>query len=263
MSHYLALVLIKDEPAEPEQLLVQPARVTEHLDRLLAPYDENTEVAPYEETCSCVGREAQLAGREHADRVVGSFDDKRTEFRATVVPQLGERLGLAPDQPPTDRQANEAWAAFIEDFRAAHEVAELAAARAHPMFERPAPNCDECSGGGTRLSTYNPKSKWDWWVIGGRWDGIVVHGAPREGENSRESEEQLDHNAARVSELKESILEYVHAIITPDGAWHEQGRMGWWGMVMDEKPENVWRNEAATILLTHRGALAVGCDLHI
>jgi hypothetical protein len=66
-----------------------------------------------------------------------------------------------------------------------------------------------------------------------------------------------------VSELKESILEYVHAIITPDGAWHEQGRMGWWGMIHDEKPENVWRNEAATILLTHRDALAVGCDLDI
>lgn len=24
---------------------------------------------------------------------------------------------------------------------------------------------------GGRLSTYNPKSKWDWYVIGGRWDG--------------------------------------------------------------------------------------------
>uniref|UniRef100_UPI00052720DB hypothetical protein n=1 Tax=Streptomyces sp. NRRL F-6674 TaxID=1463877 RepID=UPI00052720DB len=34
------------------------------------------------------------------------------------------------------------------------------------------------------VSTYNPKSKWDWWQIGGRWTGYFVpvegaHGDPR------------------------------------------------------------------------------------
>jgi hypothetical protein len=24
-------------------------------------------------------------------------------------------------------------------------------------------------------STYNPQSKWDWWVIGGRWEGFFLH----------------------------------------------------------------------------------------
>jgi len=27
-----------------------------------------------------------------------------------------------------------------------------------------------------------------------------------------------------------------HAFITPDGKWHEAGRMGWWAIVSDEKP---------------------------
>jgi hypothetical protein len=26
-----------------------------------------------------------------------------------------------------------------------------------------------------RRSTYNPHSKWDWWVIGGRWEGFFLH----------------------------------------------------------------------------------------
>jgi len=33
------------------------------------------------------------------------------------------------------------------------------------------PGCDECHGTGTVMSTCNPKSKWDWWVVGGRWAG--------------------------------------------------------------------------------------------
>ena len=37
MSHYLTLVLIKDEAAQSEESLLQTARVAEHLDRLLAP----------------------------------------------------------------------------------------------------------------------------------------------------------------------------------------------------------------------------------
>jgi hypothetical protein len=120
-------------------------------------------------------------------------------------------------------------------------------------------DCADCHGAGVRTTTYNPNSKWDWWVVGGRWHGIVRHGLFREGGG----QESLSDNAAPVAELKENIPEYIHAIVTPDGAWHEQGRMGWWGMVQDEKAEDAWRREVAALLLEHRRALAVGCDLHI
>ncbi len=31
-----------------------------------------------------------------------------------------------------------------------------------------------CMGTGITTSTYNPESKWDWWVIGGRWAGFFI-----------------------------------------------------------------------------------------
>lgn len=35
---------------------------------------------------------------------------------------------------------------------------------------------------GDEMTTYNPKSKWDWWTIGGRWDGYL--GTTDEEDNS-------------------------------------------------------------------------------
>ncbi len=40
----------------------------------------------------------------------------------------------------------------------------------------PASDCEDCEGSGTRVTTYNPASKWDWYVIGGRWEGELVEG---------------------------------------------------------------------------------------
>jgi mono/diheme cytochrome c family protein len=256
MSHFLTLVLVDVPGLRPEELRRRPRIVREQLDRLLAPYDENTAVAPYEDRCPCVGLEAERAGRAHADQTVGTYDAQRRLFHAEVAPTLLPEPGEAA---VTQRQLEAAWQAFTAEFRAAYKTAEHASARAHPLFERPSPDCADCHGAGVRTTTYNPKSKWDWWVVGGRWHGIVRHGVFREGGD----QESLSDNAAPVSELKENIPEYIHAVVTPDGAWHEQGWMGWWGMVRDEKPEDAWRREVAALLLEHRRALAVGCDLHI
>jgi len=37
----------------------------------------------------------------------------------------------------------------------------------------PDPQCEECNGAGKVSTDYNPKAEWDWWVIGGRFDGVV------------------------------------------------------------------------------------------
>jgi len=258
MSHFLTLVLVEDLGTPPGKLLrSRPQSVLAEVERLLAPYDEAIEVAPYEEPCFCVGRDAEHAGIEHADRTVGTFDAKRAEFRDRVLPRLME--GSAPGERPSEKELDAAWREFTAEFRAAYEQAALAGARAHPMFEKPDPGCDECVGSGVRSSTYNPDSKWDWWTVGGRWDGIVAHGVFRDGAERG----LLEHNAAPVAELRENILEHVHAIVTPDGGWHERGSMGWWGIVHEPKSDGAWMDEAARLLLARRGAVAVGCDLHI
>lgn len=57
----------------------------------------------------------------------------------------------------------------------------------------------------------NPNRKWDWWTIGGRWNGMI------EGKN-----------VVQIKELKKP--EDVHAFaIMKDGVWHEKGSLGFWG----------------------------------
>jgi hypothetical protein len=105
---------------------------------------------------------------------------------------------------------------------------------------------------GEPVSTYNPDSKWDWYVIGGRWDGWI-----NDLDTSRES---LTDNMALTEEAiaREKI---PHAIITPDGEWHERGQMGWWAMLLTEN-EN-WEQEARALLASYVGHRVVIVDAHI
>ena len=110
----------------------------------------------------------------------------------------------------------------------------------------------------------NPNAKWDWYEIGGRWDGyfdganiinvkdydtaidIEVYNARykewKEWEGGKEFsiDENFDFafynpeylksfykNAETYARVK--ATPWMRAIITPDGEWHEVGEMGWWG----------------------------------
>lgn len=112
-------------------------------------------------------------------------------------------------------------------------------------------------------STYNPKSKWDYWVIGGRWNG-EIRNAPRDdgvGFNFGEEFHQLSENIIRVKELDHKLVPF--AVVTPDGNWHERGKMGWWAMVRDEKPDDDWENEVMKLIQSHQDCWAIGVDCHI
>lgn len=105
---------------------------------------------------------------------------------------------------------------------------------------------------GEPVSTYNPDSKWDWYVVGGRWDGWI-----NDLDTSRES---LADNTALTEEAiaRDKI---PHAIITPDGQWHERGQMGWWAMLLTEN-EN-WDEAARALLASYPGHRVVIVDAHI
>jgi len=62
------------------------------------------------------------------------------------------------------------------------------------------------------ISTFNPNSEYDWYVIGGRWEDIVPG------------------NKCKVSEIPKYFTEYLPSVIvTPDG-WHASKDWSWWGM---------------------------------
>lgn len=140
-------------------------------------------------------------------------------------------------------------------------------------------------------TTYNPKSKWDWWAIGGSFAGWLKARRGQWGEGSAFSnnprkpgeydiaeigdvdfspDQQIYTESLRLWEIvvedsplrigekdltrspyhnktyfmdkygdKETFAKTracfaPYACVTPDGEWHEPGRMGWWGISLAE-----------------------------
>lgn len=114
---------------------------------------------------------------------------------------------------------------------------------------------------GRRGCWYNPYAKWDWRKVGGRW-GQMLGGL----DSARISDYRFDDDmeaAKRARREWECLVEgrgdgageffpvspgylrdtygtkeeyvaycsrfHTHAVVTPDGRWHEVGEMGWFG----------------------------------
>ena len=75
---------------------------------------------------------------------------------------------------------------------------------------------------GSILSKYNPKSKWDWYQIGGRWSNSIPG------------------DEVKMSDIPIEKIETPYAFITPDGEWVERGEMGWFGVGSNEMDKDEW-----------------------
>jgi hypothetical protein len=115
---------------------------------------------------------------------------------------------------------------------------------------------------GQPVSTYNPDSKWDWYRIGGRWDGWITGNeqSSDHGFNFGARHETVANNSA-TTELALERNTIPHAIITPDGQWRERGHMGWWAILITENDN--WDSEAREILARYPGHRVVIVDAHI
>lgn len=212
--------------------------LTKHIEAVMSPFDENTEVDPYPHKCSCVGYDARRFATDEAWRAIGTYDVARAAFF--------ERHPEFADLSPFDDRVDDAW--FAEVVKPHDEKeAELLATRTDR--EAADPECDECSGTGLYQSTYNPKSKWDWWSVGGRWDGYMPNG-----------KNTIDIGEALASDKFISPF----AILTPDGQWIERGSMGWFAIVSDQKEtREQWNEKVREILGKHTGCSITVVDCHI
>ncbi|PSR32193.1 MAG: hypothetical protein C7B46_15365 [Sulfobacillus benefaciens] len=212
MSHFLTLVLVPSSTPR--------AKIFDAVAALLAPFDENVDVDAYPVDCACRNGIAERAGRVAADREVGSLSALRARYRAL---------------PFADRPE---WTTFS----AAYQAVVERVAHAHPLYQQPDPQCDDCQGTGTRLSMYNPDSQWDWWAIGG-WDGSLH-----------------PDNVLPVRDLLVSWASHAHptmpfAVVTPDGQWHQHA--------VNAVSADDWGQTVRMLLQADLDALAVTCDLHI
>lgn len=98
--------------------------------------------------------------------------------------------------------------------------------------------------------SYNRDTKWDWYEIGGRWDGFL-------------SDNRMIASSLRRSPLLKKLL--PHDFLTPDGVWHARARIatGAWPPRVIEKSGRRWLREFAAALETHAGCRVVCVDRHL
>lgn len=133
---------------------------------------------------------------------------------------------------------------------------------------------------GNLTSTYNEKSKWDWWVIGGRWQGelplktgVGANSAQvskidwgndvdpdeyvKEHPEIKERYEKLItegdgwYKVEYLRQLYPTLRDYViaqvrwvpFAFVDVNGEWQEKGEMGWFGCSSDTPEDNRNWNE--------------------
>lgn len=259
MSHFFTIVLVGNKTDN----------IEEEVEKLLSPYDENMSVDEYDRECWCVGQQAQNDAFSLAERRHGSINSIRERFWDTVEDKIPNHIVKNSTEYFNEREkvADEInWENFIKEFTDFKDHIK----ENHPLKDKPNKDCQECNGTGFYRSTYNPESKWDWWVIGGRWDG-VIQGKYRRGDdggfNFGAEHNQLKYNMIKCEDLLESLENgediYPFSIVTPKGEWCEKGKMGWFGMSSGNKNKDTWEENVKNILREFSGCIAVGCDLHI
>lgn len=145
----------------------------------------------------------------------------------------------------------------------------------------------------------NPNAKWDWYQIGGRWDGVLL--AKLEEDETVQlwvnsyPVKEIDFEEMRKQRLKdlppyhktvydsfwkpEYMLEqypteeeYIrrstqfttYAVVTPDGEWLEPGAMGWFGIsAATTDDEREWDNAYPEFLEKYKDCWLTIVDCHI
>lgn len=87
------------------------------------------------------------------------------------------------------------------------------------------------------ISTYNPNSKWDWYVEGGRWERWLL----LKDENSLNASSALKKDVDWNTMLKSDRIPFC--FVTEEGDWHESASMGWWAITSNEKNKEIWKKE--------------------
>lgn len=258
MSHSTVLVVL---PPSEESL---DARIA----AALAPFDENVRVDRYIQT-DRAGHIAEF--RESQER----WRENRAEYLADPDGYGRSRSHIdyllsgkpIPGKVPADKT-------FADEWTDGEIWAWLLKVNDHKLREYGEPKFDP---DGNTWSTYNPRSKWDWWRLGGRWPNSLVLAEGAHGQNgepswvfelasAEDAAAALPRpgvaDAALASDVDWPNTEPTFALLDAAGEWHERGRMGWFGIVHapvdDWEPQ--WRALVESIPANHTVAVV---DVHI
>ena len=209
---------------------------------LLSPYDEHIVVDPYVRFTK-----EQLIKRRR-DELQCAYEQKYVKWQA-------------------DPQAYESKCIFTEHIEFLKSLPDLLKQSDEQIYQQSIASYTPASISpeGGILSEYNPKSKWDWFEVGGRWIGMLVlkagcngeRGTPGVGRKVSEHHDSalasdvdfektrqqklanmMPYEVAMTSDLfstafirteaeyiARETMFYTYGVITPDGAWHSPGEI--------------------------------------
>ena len=84
---------------------------------------------------------------------------------------------------------------------------------------------------GEVFSTYNPKSKFDWYELGGRWANFI---------KVKESSKGI--HQAKKGDI-ENLSNIIPFAVIKNGMWYEKGEMLIFGVVQNKRDDKVWEEE--------------------
>jgi hypothetical protein len=107
---------------------------------------------------------------------------------------------------------------------------------------------------GSITTTYNPNTLWDWYVVGGRWDGCFADG------NNIIDAADLAYwlrNTEEEGYLPRALVDHENNLI-------RKGKEGWFGFTEDTIDDATWRAKTLDALdSADAGATAYFIDCHI
>lgn len=162
--------------------------IGENVKEQLAPYSENLEVEAYKTECYCA------RSRKY------KYVNKKLKEEGLDIEVFREKFWKIPED---DRPK---WEVFIKDFidrdnelKASEEVAKIG----------PDPECEDCHGTGLMETTRNPKSKWDWYSMGGRWSGFFKVKPGKNGELGRPGVFENKPAEGYVDQIRKGDIDFI------------------------------------------------------
>ena len=134
--------------------------------------------------------------------------------------------------------------------------------------EAPDPDCEECGGTGTHLTTWNPMSNFDGYAI---WDS--QHVLPNASKNPSDWADEVvvdgdipdnyDYQAAiaPLSSLDIERLKLPQVIVTPAGGWHEMPG-DWYSEDRESADWQEWKSTVKEIYAKWPSAILVVLNCH-
>lgn len=232
---------------------------TKSIDELLDPFDENIAVEPYISKTK--------------NEIVEEARDRLARFEKTYYADY-----LADPESYEKSCGNQAHIDYVKN-----EFPKRLAMSDEELFKEETKYCNPFDGesgideDGNRWSTYNPRSKWDWYVVGGRCSGCLKTKDGKSVNSAQVGELDFsprDEDRAAAIDFWERVVEgkedggekpltlyspefYVErygtkenyaacksafstwAVVTPNGEWHEKGEIGWFALSNETHEEAV------------------------